>query len=122
MKRSDQAREIVTNVCTYIIYYCERMSYCLQAPKYTCEVYLRVYVFAEIMYEITSLTDLHHAFLGHYNLFQTIEKYKTPEQTSQTLQKIIEWLKELIQLNEYEPETISEIFICYEGQKVQVVS
>jgi len=53
-----------------------------------------VYVFAEVMYEITSLTDLYHAFLGHYNLFQTIEKYKTPEQTSQTLQKIIDWLKE----------------------------
>ena len=63
-----------------------------------------------------------YTFLGHYNLFQTIETYVTPEQTSNTLQKVIEWLKELIQVNEYEPELKSEIFICYEGQKVQVVA
>jgi len=54
-----------------------------------------------------------YTFLGHYNLFQTIETYVTPEQTSNTLQKVIEWLKELIQVNEYEPELKSEIFICY---------
>ena len=77
--------------------------------------------FAEIMYEVTSLADLYHAFLGHYNLFQAI-KYETPEQTSANLQKVIECLKELIQVNEYEPELKSEIFICYEGQKVQVVA
>jgi len=46
-----------------------------------------VYVFAEIMYEIMSLTELYHAFLGHYNLFQAMEKYVTTEQTSDTLQK-----------------------------------
>jgi len=28
-----------------------------------------------------------HTFLGHYNLFQAIENYVTPEQTSNTLQK-----------------------------------
>jgi len=38
------------------------------------------------------------------------------------LQKVIDWLKELIQVNEYEPELKREIFICYEGQKVQVVA
>jgi len=70
------------------------------------------------MYEITSLADLYHAFLGHYNLFQATENYVTPEKTSDTLQKVIYWLKELIQVNEYEPD----IFICYEGQKVQVVA
>ena len=68
------------------------------------------------------MADLYHAFLGHYNLFQAIEKHETPEQTSANLQKVIEWLKELIQVNEYEPELKSEIFICYEGQKVQVVA
>jgi len=46
----------------------------------------------------------------------------TPEQTSDTLHKVIDWLKELIQINEYEPEIKSEIFICCEGQKVQVVT
>ena len=79
-------------------------------------------MFTEIMYEVTSLADLYHAFLGHYKLFQAIEKYVTPEQTSETLQKVIEWLTELIQVNEYEPELKSEIFICYEGQRVQVVA
>jgi len=74
------------------------------------------------MYEVTSLADLYHAFLGHYNLFQAIENYVTPEQTSNTLHKVIDWLKELIQVNEYEPELKSEIFICYEGEKVQVVA
>jgi len=44
----------------------------------------------KIMYEVTLLADLYHAFLGHYNLFQTIEKYETPEQTSETLQKVID--------------------------------
>jgi len=57
-----------------------------------------VNTFAEIMYEVTSLADLYHAFLGHYNLFQTTENYVTPEQTSNTLQKVIDWLKELIQV------------------------
>jgi len=70
------------------------------------------------MCEITSLADLYHAFLGHYNLFQAIENYVTPEETSNNLQKIIEWLKESIRMNEYEPEIKSKIFICYEGQKV----
>jgi len=81
-----------------------------------------VNVSAEIMYEITSLSDLYYAFLRHYNLFQTIEKYGTPGKTSETLQKVIDWLKELIQVNAYEPELKSEIFICYKGQKVQVVA
>ena len=79
-------------------------------------------MFREIMYEVTSLTDLYHAFLEHYNLFQAIEKYETPEQTSANLQRVIEWLKELIQFNEYEPKLKSEIFICYEGQNVQVMA
>ena len=69
-----------------------------------------------------SLADLYHAFLGHYNLFHAIENYVNPEQTSNTLQKVIDWLKELIQVNEYEPEPKSEIFICYAGQKVQVIA
>ena len=43
----------------------------------------------------------------------------TPEQTSDTLQKVIDQLTELIQVNEYELEIKSEIFICYEGQKVE---
>jgi len=77
-----------------------------------------MYVFAENMYEITSLRDIYHAFLGHYNLFQAIENYVTPEQTSDPLQNVIDWLKDLSQVNEYEPELKSEIFICYEGQKV----
>ena len=81
-----------------------------------------MYVSTEIMYEITSLAGLHHAFLEHRNLFQAIENYVTPEQMSNTLQKVIDWLRELIQVNEYEPELKSEIFICYEGQKVQVVA
>ena len=51
-----------------------------------------------------------------------MENYITPEQTSNTLQKVVDWLKELIQVNKYEPELKSEIFICYEGQKVQVVA
>jgi len=55
-------------------------------------------------------------------LFQAIEKYETPEETSETLQKVVDWLIELIQVNEYEPELKSEILICYEGQKVQVVA
>jgi len=63
-----------------------------------------MHVFAENMYEITSLADLHHAFLGHYNLFQAIQSYVTPEQTSEILQKVIDWLKELIEVNEYEPK------------------
>jgi len=63
-----------------------------------------------------------YTFLEHHNLFQAIENYVTPEQTSNTLQKAIDWLKELIQVNEYEPELKSEIFTCYEGQKVQVVA
>jgi len=77
-----------------------------------------MYVFAENMYEITSLGDIYHAIWGHYNLFQAIENYVTPEQTSDALQNVIDWLKDLIQVNEYEPELKSEIFICYEGQKV----
>jgi len=28
---------------------------CLKVPQCTCEVYIHLYVFAEIMYEITSL-------------------------------------------------------------------
>ena len=89
-----------------------------------CEMYIRVYVFAEIMHEITSLANLYHALLGHYNLFQAIKNYVTPEQTPDTLQKVIDWLKDLIQVNEYEPEPKikSEIFSCYEGQNVQVVA
>ena len=79
-------------------------------------------MFTEIVYEVTSLADLYHVFLGHYNLFQAMENYITPEQTSNTLQKVVDWLKELIQVNKYEPELKSEIFICYEGQKVQVVA
>jgi len=63
-----------------------------------------------------------YTFLGHYNLFQAIENYVTPEQTSNTLQNIVDRLKELTQVNENEPELKSEIFICYEGQKVQVVA
>jgi len=63
-----------------------------------------------------------YTFLGYYNLFQAIENYVTPEQTSNTLQKIVHRLKELIQANEYEPELKSEIFICYTGQKVQAVA
>jgi len=55
-------------------------------------------------------------------LFQAIENHVTPEQTSNTLQKIVDRLKELIQVNEYEPELKSEIFICYKGQTVQVVA
>jgi len=74
------------------------------------------------MREVASLAALYHAFLGHYNLSQAIEKYETPEQTSANYQKVIGWLKELIQVNEYEPELKSEIFICCEGQKVQVVA
>jgi len=62
-----------------------------------------------------------YTFLEHYNLFQAIENYVTPEQTSNTLQKVMDWLKELTQVNEYEPELKSEMLICYEGQKVQVV-
>jgi len=81
-----------------------------------------MHVFAENMYEITSLADLYHAFLGHYNLFQAIENYVTSEQTSEILQKVIDWLKELIEVNEYEPELKCETFICYEGQKVEVVA
>jgi len=50
-----------------------------------------VNAFAEIMNEVASLADLCHAFLGRYNLFQAIEKYETPEQTSANLQKVIEW-------------------------------
>jgi len=63
-----------------------------------------------------------YTFLGYYNLFQAIENYVTPKQTSITLQKIVDWLKKLIQVNEYEPELESEIFICNEGQKVQEVA
>jgi len=63
-----------------------------------------------------------YTFLGHSNLFQTLENYVTPEQTSNTLQKVMDWLKELTKVNEYEPELKNEIFICYEGQKVQVVA
>jgi len=63
-----------------------------------------------------------YTFLGDYNLFQAIENYVTPQQTSNTLQKVIDWLKELTQVNECEPELKSEILICYEGQKVQVVA
>jgi len=63
-----------------------------------------------------------YTFLEHSNLFQTLENYVTPEQTSNTLQKVIDWLKELTKVNEYEPELKSEIFICYEGQNVQVVA
>jgi len=37
-----------------------------------------------------------YTFLGYYNLFQAIENYVTPEQTSNTLQKIVHRLKELI--------------------------
>jgi len=74
------------------------------------------------MYEVTSLADLYHAFLGRYNLFQAIENYVTPEQTSNTLPNVVDWLKELIQVNEYEPELKSEIFICYEGQMIQIVA
>ena len=37
-----------------------------------------------------------YTFFGHYNLFQAIENYVTPEQTSNTLQKIVDRLKELI--------------------------
>jgi len=44
-------------------------------------LYPCTYVFTEIMYEITSLADLYHAFLEHRNLFQAIENYETPEQT-----------------------------------------
>ena len=55
-------------------------------------------------------------------MFQAIEKYETPEETSETLQKVVNWLIELIQVNEYEPELKSEILIFYEGQKVQVVA
>jgi len=51
-----------------------------------------VYIFAEFMFEITSLAELYHAFLGHYNLLQEIEKYVTTEQTWVTLQKVINWL------------------------------
>jgi len=47
------------------------------SKKWTCEIHICVYVFAQIMY----------TFLGHYNLFQAIEKYATPKQTSNTLQK-----------------------------------
>jgi len=68
------------------------------------------------------LADLYHVFLGHFDLFQAIENYVTPEQTLNTLQKVIDWLKELIQVYEYEPELKSEILICYEGQKVKVVA
>jgi len=31
-----------------------------------------------------------HTLLGHYNLFQAIENHVTPEQTSNTLQKIVD--------------------------------
>jgi len=31
-----------------------------------------------------------YTFLGHYNLFQAIENYGTPEQTANTLQKVID--------------------------------
>jgi len=55
-------------------------------------------------------------------LFQAIENHVTPEQTSNTLQKIVDRLKESIQVNEYEPELKSEIFIFCKGQKVQVVA
>jgi len=85
------------------------------------KLYPCTYVFTEIMYEITSLADLYHAFLEHRNLFQAIENYETPEQTWNTLQ-VIDLLKELTQANEYEPELKSETFICYEGKKVQVVA
>jgi len=37
-----------------------------------------------------------YTFLGHSNLFQATENYVTPEQTSNTLQKIVDRLKELI--------------------------
>jgi len=51
------------------------LQQCLKVPQCTCEVpvrYICAYVFTEIMYEVTSLADLYHAFLGHYNLFQAI--------------------------------------------------
>jgi len=37
-----------------------------------------------------------YTFLEHRNLFQAIENYVTPEQTSITLQEVIDWLRELI--------------------------
>ena len=58
-----------------------------------------------------------YTFLEHYNLFQAKENYVMSEQTSNTLQKVVDWLKELIQVNEYELELKSKIFICYEGQR-----
>jgi len=63
------------------------------------------------MYEVMSLADLYRAFLKHHNLFQAIENYVTPDQTSKTLQKVIDW-----------SDLKREIFICYEGQMVQVVA
>jgi len=63
-----------------------------------------------------------YAFLGHYNLFQAIEKYVTPKQTLITLQKLIDWSKELTRINDHEPEIKRETFTCYEGLKVQTVA
>jgi len=76
-----------------IKYFCEMLQRCLKVPQCNCEIYIRAYVFTEIMYEMMSLADLYHAFSGHYNLFQAMENYVTPEQTSDTLQKVIDWLK-----------------------------
>jgi len=44
-------------------------------------------VSTEIMYKITSLADLYHAFLEHSNLFQTIENYVTPEKDRRRYKK-----------------------------------
>jgi len=68
---------------------------------------------------ISTSGDLNHAFLCHHNLFQLIEKYEMPADTSYSCYKVIEWLQELVQPNEAASQIEKEIFICYEWLKVQ---
>jgi len=79
-------------------------------------------IFAGSMATISQLSDLYHAFLSHNNMFKEVKLFKFEGELSKVFYEVIEWLQELILMNETHPELRNEMNVLCNGQKVFIVA
>jgi len=67
------------------------------------------------------LSDLYHAFLTHSSIFREVKLIKFESELSKTFCEVIEWLQELVSMNETHPELRRELNVLCNGQKKLMV-
>ena len=138
MKRSGQAREIVTTVCTYII---TKVTFVSKewSKRWMRSVKILLWsdvalsestsVYLRNLYSCVCICRRHvrnNVISGLVSrIFRTLQSVPSNRKICDVrtniwnIKKIVDWLKELIQRNDYEPEIKSEILISHERQEVQ---